>query len=81
MKYIIRPFAEIIVKSKPVRKRYLDFLQNNTNLALKKIDESLKAKLFWDKLELSVPLSPALPPSQGGREQKGEIIKVLSRVP
>jgi thiamine biosynthesis protein ThiI len=52
MKYIIKPFSEIIVKSKPVRKRYLNYLQTNCNLALKKIDESLKVKVFWDKLEL-----------------------------
>jgi thiamine biosynthesis protein ThiI len=53
MKYIIKPFSEIIVKSKPVRKRYLNFLQTNCNLALKKVDESLKVAFFWDKLELS----------------------------
>lgn len=54
MKYIIKPFSEIIVKSKPVRKRYLSFLQTNTNLALKRIDESLKVRFFWDKWELEI---------------------------
>jgi thiamine biosynthesis protein ThiI len=52
MKFIIKPFSEIIVKSKPVRKKYLDHLQNNCNLALRRIDETLKVKVFWDKLEL-----------------------------
>jgi adenylyl- and sulfurtransferase ThiI len=37
MKFIIKPFAEIIIKSKPVRKRYLNFLQVNINLALANI--------------------------------------------
>lgn len=52
MKYIIKPFSEIMVKSIPVRKKYLNHLQTNCSLALKKIDESLKVKAFWDKLEI-----------------------------
>jgi thiamine biosynthesis protein ThiI len=74
MKYIIRPFAEIIVKSKPVRKRYLDFLQNNANLTLKRVNENLKVKLFWDKLELDTTIL-----SSQVRDE--EIVKVLSRIP
>ncbi|MDR3150757.1 MAG: hypothetical protein LBU14_04065 [Candidatus Peribacteria bacterium] len=45
------------MKSKPVRKRYLNYLQTNCNLALKRIDEDLKVKFFWDKLELEERLS------------------------
>lgn len=54
MKFIIKPFSEIIVKSKPVRKRYMDFLQTNCNLALKRINNTLKVKNYWDKLELDI---------------------------
>ncbi|MDF1682217.1 MAG: hypothetical protein P1U46_00065 [Patescibacteria group bacterium] len=49
MKFIIKPFSEIIIKSKPVRKRYLNFLQTNCNLSFKQVDENIKARLHWDK--------------------------------
>ncbi|MDR2411418.1 MAG: hypothetical protein LBD88_02295 [Candidatus Peribacteria bacterium] len=82
MKYIIKPFSEIIVKSKPVRKRYLNCLQTNCSLALKKVDEFLKVKVFWDKLEVEGRMSE----DDVGRCQKilkyeevkkEEIIKIL----
>jgi len=53
MKFIVKPFAEIMIKSKPVRKRYLNFLQTNTNLALKKIDDSIKARFVRDRWEVN----------------------------
>lgn len=53
MKFIIKPFAEIMVKSKPVRRRYLQTLQYNLNLKIKKISENLKVSVFYDKLELN----------------------------
>lgn len=73
MKFIIRPFSEIIVKSKPVRKRYLQFLQTNLNLSLKKLDESLKVKSFWDKLELNINFNDEV--------KSLKIINILSRTP
>lgn len=54
MKFIIKPFAEIIIKSKPVRKRYLNFLQVNLNLWLKRLDCNCYAKFFWDRWEVYV---------------------------
>jgi len=54
MKFIINPFAEIMIKSKPVRKRYLNFLQTNTNLAIKHIDSGLKASYKWDRGEILI---------------------------
>jgi hypothetical protein len=62
-----------MVKSKPVRKKYLDYLQNNCNLALRKIDKALKVKVFWDKLELSLSLELF-------NKEKNRIIFVLSRI-
>lgn len=53
MKFIVKPFAEIMIKSKPVRKRYLNFLQTNCNLALKKIDNSIKARFVRDRWEVN----------------------------
>ncbi len=54
MKFIIKPFAEIIIKSKPVRKRYLNFLQVNLNLWLKKLDCDCYAKFSWDRWEVII---------------------------
>jgi len=54
MKFIIKPFAEILVKSKPVRKKYLSFLQTNCSLALKKINTEIKTKFFRDKQEVII---------------------------
>jgi len=54
MKFIVKPFSEILIKSKPVRKKYLSFLQTNCNLAFKKIDSSIKAKFFRDRQEIIV---------------------------
>jgi len=73
---IIRPFSEIMIKSKPVRKRYLKILQTNIAKTLKQIDENIKTHLFYDKLEVS----PSSPPLKGGILWK-EVIKKLKFVP
>jgi thiamine biosynthesis protein ThiI len=57
MKIIIRPFSEIMIKSKPVRKRYLKILQSNIAKHLKQVDENIKTHLFYDKLEVENPLA------------------------
>ena len=55
MKIIIRPFSEIMIKSKPVRKRYLQILNSNISKSLKELDENIKTHLFYDKLEVDTP--------------------------
>lgn len=74
MKFIIKPFSEIIIKSKPVRKRYLNFLQTNCNLSFKQVDENIKARLHWDKWEVNVYTNLS-------DLQKQELITKLSRMP
>jgi len=54
MKIIIKPFSEIMIKSKPVRKRYLTILQQNIWLSLKKVNENIRTHFFWDKLEVNL---------------------------
>jgi thiamine biosynthesis protein ThiI len=54
MKFIIKPFSEIMIKSKPVRKRLLQTLQYNLNLRVKEISSNLKVSIFYDKLELNI---------------------------
>ncbi|NVP17760.1 tRNA 4-thiouridine(8) synthase ThiI [Candidatus Gracilibacteria bacterium] len=74
MKFIVKPFSEILIKSKPVRKKYLSFLQTNCNLAFKKIDNSIKAKFFWDRQEIIVG-------KQLDSFQYNSLITTLSRMP
>jgi tRNA uracil 4-sulfurtransferase len=54
MKFIVKPFSEIMIKSKPVRRRTLQMLQNNIHLSIKKLSDNLKVNLFYDKLEVNL---------------------------
>jgi hypothetical protein len=76
MKIIIKPFAEIMIKNKPVRKRYLQILHTNIALNLNMIDENIKVNLFYDKLEVNFVPHPN-PLLKGERTLKQEIIKKL----
>ncbi len=72
MKIIIKPFSEIMIKSKPVRKRIMNFLARNIKERLK-LDlskEDFLVQVFWDKLELDFL----------GKENE-KIIKILEKVP
>lgn len=73
MKFIIKPFAEIIVKSKPVRRKYLSHLQNNLNISLSEINDNCYSKFSWDRWEVIT--------SDLSKDQENEIVKKLSRTP
>ena len=73
MKIIIKPFSEIMIKSKPVRKRYLQVLQTNIARSLKMLDENIKTHLFYDKLEVNY--------FEENNNLKADIIKKLSYIP
>jgi len=55
MKYIVKLFPEITIKSKPVRKRFIQRLQSNLQVTLRRIDDDIRVSLFWDKLEVVLP--------------------------
>lgn len=74
MKIIIKPFAEIMVKSKPVKKRFLAILQTNLAIALKKTNLKLKVSSYWDYLEVNVF-------SEISNVNIAEIKKIISRTP
>lgn len=74
MKFIIKPFSEIMIKSKPVRKRILNFLQTNANLSLKQIDSSIKARFIWDR-------GIVYTDEKLSEFQEQEVRKALSRLP
>ncbi|NRD75076.1 tRNA 4-thiouridine(8) synthase ThiI [Shewanella sp. VB17] len=55
MKFIVKLFPEIMMKSKPVRTRFTKMLETNIRNVLKKVDESAKVKREWDKIMVLVP--------------------------
>lgn len=50
MKFIVKFFPEITIKSKPVRKEFVRQLRNNIKKLLKPIDEQVVVQSDWDKL-------------------------------
>ena len=55
MKFIVKLFPEIMMKSKPVRTRFTKMLETNIRNVLKKVDETAKVKREWDKIMVLVP--------------------------
>ncbi len=55
MKFIVKLFPEITIKSRPVRKRFIQRLQNNLQIMLRRVDDDIRVSLFWDKLEVVLP--------------------------
>lgn len=54
MKLIVKPFPEITIKSRPVRKQFLRQLIKNMRLVLRNLDLSLAITGEWDNIELVV---------------------------
>ena len=52
MKFSIRLFPEITIKSRPVRKRLIQRLQSNLQNMMRRIDEQIRVKGQWDKLDV-----------------------------
>ncbi|MBR7887692.1 tRNA 4-thiouridine(8) synthase ThiI [Marinomonas sp. A79] len=52
MKFIVKFFAEITIKSSPVRKAFVKQLRHNIRLVLKKYDNDVKVSGNWDFLEV-----------------------------
>ncbi|GAB3284644.1 tRNA uracil 4-sulfurtransferase ThiI [Parahaliea aestuarii] len=59
MKYIIKFFSEIAIKSKPVRRRFVDKLAENLRAVLKEVDPEVRVQRHWDKLEVETGVGPA----------------------
>ncbi len=74
MKFIIKPFSEIMIKSKPVRKRFMQFLATNIKNRLDFELDDFKVQTFWDKLEVNIKQSL-------DEKKKKDIINALSRLP
>jgi thiamine biosynthesis protein ThiI len=55
MKFILKYFPEITIKSDPVRKRMSRQLTENLRILLRRFDKGAKVTQLWDKLEVFVP--------------------------
>lgn len=71
MKFIVKLFPEITIKSKPVRKRYVQMLQTNISASLKKWINWYSVKTTWDHLEVIIDK----------KEDEEAAVAVLSKVP
>ncbi len=78
MKFIIKPFSEIMVKSKGVRKRYLGFLQFNLQAQFKEISPEIKVSVHYDKLEINIRDEKTIERMQN---EISTIEKILYRTP
>ncbi|OMH28370.1 tRNA uracil 4-sulfurtransferase ThiI [Motiliproteus sp. MSK22-1] len=56
MKFIVKLFPEITIKSKPVRKRFIQRLQSNLQIVLRRIEEKSTVRGQWDKILVEVPI-------------------------
>lgn len=55
MKFVIKLFPEITIKSKPVRQRLVRQLRQNVSEVLKREYSHVAVQGFWDKVEVHVP--------------------------
>ena len=52
MHFIVKIFPEITIKSPPVRKRFVKQLRQNLSVQLGNVDENIKVKSDWDRIEV-----------------------------
>lgn len=59
MKYVVKFFSEIAIKSKPVRRRFVVRLHENLKAVLTDIDPEIKISRGWDKLQVQTGVEDA----------------------
>ena len=73
MKFVIKLFPEIIVKSKPVRKQFISQLKKNLRKLMREIDNSIIVAGSWDFVEVRL---------EGDLElRETEVLEVLKHTP
>ncbi len=73
MKFVVKLFPEITIKSKPVRQRLVRQLRQNINETLKREFEKIAVQAFWDKIEVT------LRPEQA--HWQADVARALQRIP
>ena len=56
MKFVVKYFSEITIKSKPVRRRFVGHLADNLRALLRPIDPGVVVHRAWDKLVVELDL-------------------------
>ncbi|MDP2560046.1 tRNA uracil 4-sulfurtransferase ThiI [Psychrobium sp. 1_MG-2023] len=73
MKFIVKFYPEITIKSKSVRRRYCKLLQSNVRNVLRRFDETSTVHLDWDKINVATQNESA--------ENRSRIIDALQCIP
>ncbi len=73
MKFIVKFFPEITIKSKPVRKQFVKQLYDNLRKLLRAVDPGVEFVRDWDKLTVVA--------SEQGAGLKQEYVEILSHTP
>ena len=73
MKFIVKLFPEITIKSKPVRKRFIQRLQSNLQVTLKRINNDIKVRGLWDRVEVELPSADS--------ELRAQAVELMSCTP
>ncbi|NVK42278.1 MAG: tRNA 4-thiouridine(8) synthase ThiI [Oceanospirillaceae bacterium] len=71
MKFIVKLFPEITIKSRPVRKRLIQRLSTNLDVMLRRVDDGIKVKSTWDRIDVHC----------SDNALRDEVVSVLSRTP
>jgi thiamine biosynthesis protein ThiI len=60
MKFVVKFFSEIAIKSKPVRRRFIGQLTDNLRAVLRDIDPDVMVQRGWDKIQVETRLEDEL---------------------
>ena len=55
MKFIVKLYPEIMMKSRSVRMRFTKMLESNIRNVLRRVDEGVKVQRQWDRIMINVP--------------------------
>ncbi|MEH6551897.1 MAG: tRNA uracil 4-sulfurtransferase ThiI [Pseudomonadales bacterium] len=73
MQFVIKYFAEITIKSKPVRRQFVGQLRKNLSRLLKSVDPQVQVEAQWDKLMIETELDEEL--------VRQQFIEIISNTP
>lgn len=73
MHFVVKVFSEIIIKSPPVRKRFIKQLRDNLRLLLRNLGVDIDVQRDWEKIEIRCP--------DANEQVIAQVSDVLARTP
>ncbi len=73
MKFIVKFFPEITIKSKPVRKQFVKQLRDNLRVLVKSLDRQVRVESEWDKIMVHCP--------HEDDETRGQLVALIGNTP